>query len=356
MLTLGIETSCDETAVALLEDGQVLSECIASQQNLHSLFGGVVPELASREHLCLLPLLMESVFEKQDAGLRDLDKVAVARGPGLLGSLLVGLGMAKGCVLSTGADLIGVDHLLAHLLVTELEQQIAFPALGILVSGGHTQIYKMQSRFRVELLGQTLDDAVGEAFDKTAKLLNLPYPGGKYIEKLADLTYPDKDLFPCPYLDNQNLDFSFSGLKTSISKFIKDNPQLQISRLESDPDVNALNAENPGLSKVCASFNWSIAKILYTKVGRALSRQGDVQSLVMAGGVASNSFLREKMRELAEEFSISTLIPDPELCTDNAAMIAYTGYLLAKQGYYHDLKLEAIPRGKSIPWDYHREN
>jgi len=351
MLTLGIETSCDETGVALLENERIVSQRIASQESLHSLFGGVVPELASREHLRLLPLLLEAVEVESQISCNEVHNIAVARGPGLLGSLLVGLGMAKGCVLGTGANLVGVNHLIAHLLVSQLEERIKFPALGVLVSGGHTQIYMMHSCFDTRLLGRTLDDAMGEAFDKTAKLLNLPYPGGKYIDELAALSKPDKTMFPCPYLDNQNLDFSFSGLKTAMSNFLKKN-NLSLSVLDPSPDIQTLARENPDLSKLCASFNWSMANTLYTKVKRALSREKEVQTLLVAGGVASNSCLRETMQQLAQELAVNLILPRRSLCTDNAVMIAYTGYLLAQQGYTHDLSLEGIPRGKPIPWDY----
>ena len=351
MITLGIETSCDETAVALLDNREIISQRIASQENLHSLFGGVVPELASREHMRILPVLIDAVFDRAGMEMSDVDNVAVARGPGLLGSLLVGLGMAKGCVLSTGANLVGVNHLMAHLLVTEMQERINFPALGVLISGGHTQLYKMRSRFDVQLIGRTLDDAMGEAFDKTAKLLNLPYPGGKYIDKLAGWAEPDKDLLPSPYLDNRNLDFSFSGIKTAISNFLK-KKDLSLSKMDPEPDIEEIASQNPDVAKLCASFNWSMAKTLYTKVKRALDKEDDIKTIVMAGGVASNHFLREKMRQLAGEYSISLLVPSPSLCTDNAAMIAYSGFLLAKQGYVHDLGLEGIPRGKAIPWDY----
>jgi N6-L-threonylcarbamoyladenine synthase len=354
MLCLGIETSCDETALALLQKGRLLAQCLASQEEMHALFGGVVPEMASREHLRVLPFLLEQIQEKAGVSLQGLDLVAVARGPGLLGSILVGLGLAKGLALGQGSRLIGVDHLLAHILAPGLEQEMQFPVLGLLVSGGHTQIYHIDSPFEYQVLGRTLDDAAGEAFDKTAKLLNLPYPGGRHIDALARLGSPRPDLFPAPYLDNSNLDFSFSGLKTAVANYMQENPQLAQQTLQMHPDPGEMARQNPELAEVCASFNQSVAKALQVKLKRALRGRPQIQGLVVAGGVAANAWIRQAMQDLAEQEGLELYLPRLGLCTDNAVMIAYTGWLYAAKGLEHGLDLEAIPRGREIPWDYRR--
>ncbi len=352
MLCLGIETSCDETALALIEDGKLLSHKLFSQESKHAVYGGVVPELASREHLRALPFLLDQLLEDSACNLTEVDAVAVARGPGLLGSLLVGMGMAKGLVLSTKAKLIGIDHLLAHLLVCGLERKLIFPALGVLVSGGHTQIYELRSCIEYQVLGRTLDDAVGEAFDKTAKLINLPYPGGKYIDQLARKGQADPKLLPCPYLDNNNLNFSFSGLKTSVANYLSRHEDLKIKNMPIEPNLEIITDNYPGLADFCASFNWSVARTLKVKVKRALQRQKDIKSLILAGGVAANSFIQQTISDLGQELDIPFFVPRKEYCTDNGAMVAYLGYLLLQKGLVHDIKLEAIPRGKPIPWDY----
>ena len=352
MLCLGIETTCDETALALLRDGRVLAEEMASQMDMHAPFGGVVPELASREHLRVLPPLLDRLVHRTGTSLKDLDAIAVARGPGLLGSILIGLGLAKGLALSTGATLVGVNHLQAHLLAPGMDQLMRFPALGLLISGGHTRLYLIHSPLQFELLGRTLDDAVGEAFDKSAKLLNFPYPGGMHIDALSAQARPDRSLFPCPYLENTNLDFSFSGLKTAVAQFVQRHPELKLEKLTLEPDHAAIAAENPELATVCSSLNWSIAQTLSVKVQRALSRHQTIRSLIVAGGVAANRMIRRTMQDLTAAQELPLLLPRPELCTDNGTMIAYCGSLFLEAGLCHDLSLEAIPRGKPLPWDY----
>ncbi|MFP4168676.1 MAG: tRNA (adenosine(37)-N6)-threonylcarbamoyltransferase complex transferase subunit TsaD [Desulfonatronovibrionaceae bacterium] len=348
MLCLGIETSCDETALAFVRDGRLLGECMASQATVHSVFGGVVPEIASRRHLSAISPLFGELLASTGIDLAEIDRVCVARGPGLLGSLLVGLGFAKGLALGLDIPLIGVNHLHAHLLAPGLESRLDFPCLGLLISGGHTQIYRMRSPREFELLGRTLDDAAGEAFDKAAKCLNLPYPGGVYIDRLASLAEAiDPDLFPVPYVDNDNLDFSFSGLKTSVGNYVRKRPGLVAGNLRSelprDPD--------PELVRVCAAFNRSVARALHIKLARALDRYG-VNSVIAAGGVAANSMVRAELKSLAADCGVRFVLPHPELCTDNGAMIAYAGYLLAGKGLSHGLDLEAVPRGRAVPDDY----
>ncbi len=352
MLCLGIETTCDESALALLEDGRLLAEELTSQMDMHAPFGGVVPELASREHLRVLPPLLDRLLAGSKVRPQDLDAIAVARGPGLLGSILIGMGLAKGLTLSTEAVLVGVNHLQAHLLAPGLHQELIYPALGLLISGGHTRLYLIQSPLDFQLLGRTLDDAVGEAFDKTAKLLNFPYPGGKHIDLLAAQTSPDTSLFSCPYLENDNLDFSFSGLKTAVAQFVRNRPDLKLPGLLLEPDHQAIAREKPDLAATCASLNWSIARTLSIKTRRALNRQKHIRSLIVAGGVAANHMIRLSMQELAEEQGLPLFLPDPDLCTDNGTMIAHCGSILIAAGHCHDLSLDAIPRGKSVPWDY----
>lgn len=355
MLTLGIETSCDETAVALVEDGRLVCEKLATQIDVHALFGGVVPEIASREHLRVLPRLFRELMDETDTKPDDIDVVAVARGPGLLGSLLVGVSFAKGLCLSTGASLIGVNHLWAHLLAPGLAGELAFPALGLLVSGGHTHTYFIKSPTEFELLGRTLDDAAGEAFDKVAKVLNFPYPGGRFIDQLAQESEPDRKLFPRAFIDNPSLDFSFSGLKTAVANHINKHPELIFAEMADPAAIDALSGERrEELSRVCASFNWSVADTLRIKVERALKKAGKVKSLIVAGGVAANSLVRETMTHVAEDKGLAVVLPELSLCTDNASMIAYTGSLLCGAGLRHELDLEAIPRGRIVPLDWVR--
>jgi len=242
VLVLGVETSCDETGVALVRDGLLVAEALASQTDIHAVFGGVVPEIASREHQRMLPVLFRDLLGRVGATPQDINAIAVARGPGLLGSLLVGLSFAKGLCLATNATLIGVNHLHAHLLAAGLEQEMHFPALGLLVSGGHTHIYRIDSPTAFSLLGRTLDDAAGEAFDKVAKLLNLPYPGGRYLDDLSQGVEPDHKLFPLAYTHNDNLDFSFSGLKTSVAEHLGKRPHLSYCVM---PDADALQKAAP---------------------------------------------------------------------------------------------------------------
>lgn len=355
-LCLGIETSCDETAVALVRDGRLLAQRIATQIGAHALFGGVVPELASREHLRSLRPLTDGLLAEAGVALSDVDLVAVARGPGLLGSLLVGMSFAKGLALSTGAVLVGVNHLWAHLLAPALSERIVFPALGLLVSGGHTQLYRVTSPVEFEVLGRTLDDAAGEAFDKAAKTLNLPYPGGRFIDELSRGAEPDKELFPRPYVNNDNLDFSFSGIKTAMVNHVEANPHLRVEAMSGGVDELKRHLAARGLldemAVVCASYNWAVADALRIKVERALAQAGDVRSLVVAGGVAANSMIREAMASVARARGLAAVLPSPALCTDNAAMIALAGEYLYKAGHCHGLDLDAVPRGRRIPWDF----
>ncbi|MCL1986101.1 MAG: tRNA (adenosine(37)-N6)-threonylcarbamoyltransferase complex transferase subunit TsaD [Betaproteobacteria bacterium] len=343
MLCLGIESSCDETALALVRDGTLVDAILASQVDVHALFGGVVPELAAREHYRFMGFLYDQLMSRNDFTAAELDVVAVARGPGLLGSLLVGVAFAKALALASEARFVGVNHLHAHLLTVGLQEAIPWPCLGLLVSGGHTEIYLMESPMRFIRLGRGLDDAVGEAFDKIAKLLGLPYPGGVHLDALARRGRGDPKLFPRPYLDNNNLDFSFSGLKTAVATQIARDGHLLVNTASGDASQI--------LCDLCASVNLTVTESLCTKVARALDRFPDIHSLVLAGGVAANSLLRTRVGQLLEERSGRLLLPPPHLCTDNGAMIAYAGELLARHGFDHDLNMEAIPKGIRMPDD-----
>ena len=348
MLVLGIESSCDETALALVRDGALSDAVLASQADMHALFGGVVPELASREHCRFIGPLFDELMRRTGTRPADIDVVAVSRGPGLLGSLLVGTAFAKGLCLGTGARLLGVNHLMGHLLAAGLSEKLEFPALGLLVSGGHTNIYYFGSAVKALQLGRTIDDAAGEAFDKTGKILGLAYPGGRLLDTLARRGRADTKLFPRPYLDHDNLDFSFSGLKTAVSLYVKEH-------FADEPWPHPL--QNPddapqGLCDLCASFNLAVVDTLLAKVRRAMKRYPGVRNLIMAGGVAANSLLRERVTELMERAGGKAFMPPLSLCTDNAAMIAYAGWLFASEGFCHDLSMETIPRGRPIPDDY----
>jgi N6-L-threonylcarbamoyladenine synthase len=352
MIVLGIETSCDETSVALVSEAGPLLEKTALQEDVHSLFGGVVPELASREHLRLLSPLCESLFAQSGISPADLGAVAVARGPGLLGSLLVGLGFAKGLCLGAGVPLVGVNHLHAHLLAAGIGQDIAYPALGLLVSGGHTQIWRMTSDLEFTLLGRTLDDAAGEAFDKSAKMLGLPYPGGRHVDLLGQGVEPDHGLYPRPHIDDPGLDFSFSGLKTAVADHVRRDPSLRLSHMpEPGQPVDAAMAA-PQTRLACASLAWSVADTLRIKLTRAARLHGPFASLAVAGGVAANSRVRGMAADLAGRLRLALRLPPLSLCSDNGTMIAHLGRKLALAGLGHGLDVDAVPRGKKMPWDY----
>ncbi len=341
MLCLGIETSCDETALAFVEDGLLKASVLASQTDVHALFGGVVPELASREHSRLIGPLYDSLLRGSDIDPRRIGVVAFARGPGLLGSLLVGAGFAKALALgyTEAAEvppiLLGVNHLHAHLLAAGLEGPLVFPALGLLVSGGHTHIYRIESPKAFICLGRSIDDAAGEAFDKIGKLLGLPYPAGRRMDELGRTGTPDPDMFPLPYLNNDNLDFSFSGLKTAAATRIR----------------NARPLSEQAVGDLCASLNMAVAQTLRRKFERALMREQGVRSLVLAGGVAANSVVRAAFADMAAAHALPLALPSPALCTDNGAMIAYMGCLLARDGWRHDFDVSCIPRGMPVPDD-----
>ncbi len=346
MLCLGIESSCDETALALVRDGVLVNSIISTQEEIHALFGGVGPELASREHYRLIGPLYDTLMQRAEISSEDIDYFAVSRGPGLLGSLLVGVNFAKGLALASKKPIVGVNHLHAHLLAAGLEQELHFPALGVLVSGGHTHMYRIDSVTSFTVLGRTLDDAAGEAFDKVGKILGLPYPAGRIIDGLAKRGQGvDIIKFPRPYVDNDNLDFSFSGLKTAASKYVQEHPAL----LQNFVNVECASQE---LCDMCQAFSMAITETICIKVARALAGHDDFKSIMLAGGVAGNSYLREQLQTLALAFDKKFIAPSLSLCTDNAAMVAYAGWCYAKQGLRHSFDFEAIPRGRIIPEDW----
>ncbi len=305
---LAIESSCDETAAAVCRDGAILSNIIASQ-SVHEKYGGVVPELASRAHMQNIVPVVEEAIKTAGISLPELNAIAFTQAPGLIGSLLVGTQFAKSLSLSLGVPLIGVHHMQAHVLANLIpENRPDFPFLCLTVSGGHTQIVLAKSALALEVIGETIDDAAGEAFDKTAKLLGLPYPGGPLIDQYAQLGDPLKFKFAEPQI--QELNFSFSGLKTSVLYFLqKQTPEFV---LENRNDL-------------CASIQYTIVQILLKKLVKAVN-QTNVKQVCIAGGVSANSGLRNALTLMGEKKGWKVYIPDFSYCTDNAAMIAITGY------------------------------
>jgi N6-L-threonylcarbamoyladenine synthase len=317
MVILGIDTSCDDTSIALLKNGtEILSNIVSSQVQLHSLFGGIVPELASRKHVELINHIYERALSDAHVTLQQVDCVAVTNGPGLIGSLLVGLMFAKGLCLSASLPMVAVNHVEAHAMSIFLERRVQFPFLALIVSGGHTMLLLFEEPCRYRLIGSTRDDAAGEAFDKIAKHLGLGYPGGSAIEELAAAGRPDAVPFPRPMLDENNYDFSFSGLKTAFINRVKMHGITESSR----PDL-------------IASFQEAICDVLCRKTMNA-SRDYGVSSIVVGGGVASNGRLRTLFEEWAGREKRSVLFPSRDLCTDNAAMVAITGSFYAEKKFF----------------------
>lgn len=310
-IILGIESSCDETSASICIDGEIKSNIIASQA-IHAKYGGVVPELASRAHQQHIIPTVDQAVQLAKIHKNDIDAVAFTRGPGLLGSLLVGTSFAKSFALSRGIPLIEVNHMQAHILAHFIDEpKPQFPFLCLTVSGGHTQIVLVKDYFDMELLGQTLDDAAGEAFDKTAKILNLPYPGGPLIDRYAKEGNPDAFKLPEPQI--ADLNFSFSGLKTAILYMVQAQEKLNPKFLE----------EN--MADVCASVQSRIVSILLNKLKKAAKLSG-IKEIAIAGGVSANSGLRQSLIELGQRYHWNVYIPKFEYCTDNAAMIAIAGY------------------------------
>lgn len=325
---LGIETSCDETAVAIYDaKAGLLAHEVYSQIPLHAPYGGVVPELASRDHIRKTLPMLTALLDEAQLALTDLHGIAYTAGPGLVGALLVGASIGRGLAYALGVPAIAVHHMEGHLLAPMLEAEPpAFPFIALLVSGGHTQLVQVEGVGRYELLGESVDDAAGEAFDKTAKLLGLPYPGGPALAKLAQQGDPKRFDFPRPMTDRPGLDFSFSGLKTFALTTIQNNSD--------DPQTRA---------DIAVAFEIAVVETLAIKCRRALEQTG-LQRLVIAGGVGANRRLRERLTQLADHLRARVYYPRPEFCTDNAAMIAYAGCQRLLAGQHEALAFNARAR------------
>ena len=320
---LAIETSCDETAVALVRDGkELLSNVVSSQVEIHRRFGGVVPEVASRRHVEQMTFLLEEALQQAQIKAEEVDAVAVTQGPGLVGALLIGVTAAKTLAYSLGVPVIPVHHVAGHIYANQLVGEMQFPLVSLVVSGGHTELILMEDHYDFERLGQTRDDAAGEAYDKVARLLELSYPGGPVIDQLAQkgkVTYN----FPRAWLEPGSLDFSFSGLKTAVKNAIQSEQEIVVE-------------------DVAASFQTAVLDVLVEKTRRAVEQTG-VRQLIVAGGVSANTELRRRLQSYARETGVTLSLPPLELCTDNAAMIAAAAYYAEQKGIKAGLDLNADP-------------
>ncbi|PGT80375.1 MULTISPECIES: tRNA (adenosine(37)-N6)-threonylcarbamoyltransferase complex transferase subunit TsaD [Bacillaceae] len=325
---LGIETSCDETAAAIIKNGrEIVANVVASQIESHKRFGGVVPEIASRHHVEQLTIVFEEAMKQADLTFADLSAIAVTEGPGLVGALLTGINAAKALAFAQGIPLIGVHHIAGHIYANRLIHELEFPLLALVVSGGHTELVYMREHGDFEVIGETLDDAAGEAYDKVARTLGLPYPGGPHIDKLAHEGQASIDL-PRAWLSEGSFDFSFSGLKSAVINTLHNAKQKGI---ELDP------------KDVAASFQASVIDVLVTKTAQAVDKY-HVKQLLLAGGVAANKGLRTALeKEFSSRDGLTLTIPPLSLCTDNAAMIAAAGSILYEKGVRSDLALNANP-------------
>lgn len=340
---LAIESSCDETSASVCSDGKILSNVIASQ-SVHEQYGGVVPELASRAHMENIIPVVDEALKKAGCSLQDVSAVAFTQAPGLIGSLLVGTQFAKSLALSLHIPLIAVHHMQAHVTANLIaEEKPSFPFLCLTVSGGHTQIVLCESPTKMSVLGETIDDAAGEAFDKTAKLLGLPYPGGPLIDKYAQEGNAERFHFPEPQIPELN--FSFSGLKTSILYFLKNAGTSLVYKeefLATDEEQKKFVAEN--LNDICASVQKRIVSILLNKLKKASLKTG-IKNICLAGGVSANSGLRKAFTEMGEKYHWKTYIPAFEYCTDNAAMIAVTAYYKFLENDFAEMN--AVPSARA---------
>lgn len=327
MIVLGIDTSCDDTSIALLEDGKkVVGSLISSQVDLHRPFGGIVPEIASRKHVELIDYIYEKILIDTHIKASDIDGVGVTNGPGLIGSILVGLSFAKGLALSLRKPLIPVNHIHAHAMSIFLENEVQFPFIALVVSGGHTIILLVKEIFEYKILGTTRDDAAGEAFDKIAKFLNIGYPGGSIIEEYSKKGIKDYVFFPRPMINEENYDFSFSGLKTSLINYIKNNI-----------------VTNDNLKHILSSFQEAAFDVLTFKTIKA-SKDYNIKTIVVGGGVASNLRLREIFLEKGKKEGIRVFFSSPQFCTDNGAMIALVAFFGLKRGIPSSLDVKGFSR------------
>ncbi len=341
---LAIESSCDETAASVCRDGIILSNVIAAQ-SIHEKFGGVVPELASRAHMQNIVPVVDEALKDAGVEMKELNAVAFTQAPGLIGSLLVGTQFAKSLSLALAIPLIAVHHMQAHVIANLIaDDKPQFPFLCLTVSGGHTQIVLCESPTQMNILGETIDDAAGEAFDKTAKLLGLPYPGGPLIDKYAQLGDPDRFKFPEPQIPDLN--FSFSGLKTSILYFLKNAGTSLLFKeefLATEEEQQQFVKDN--LNDICASVQQRIVSILLNKLKKA-SLQTGIRQICLAGGVSANSGLRKAFVEMGEKHHWKTFIPSFEYCTDNAGMIAMTGYYKYLENDFASLSVSPSARAE----------
>jgi len=331
MVILGIDTSCDDTSIALLKDGrEILSNIVSSQVDIHKLFGGVVPEIASRKHIELIDIIFKNAINEANIEAGDIDLVSVTSGPGLIGSILAGLCFAKGLSLSLNKPLIAVNHVEAHAMSIFLEKEANFPYIALVVSGGHTIILLMENFCSYKVLGSTRDDAAGEAFDKIAKFLGIGYPGGKAIEDISKKGNKKYVHFPRPMMDDNGYDFSFSGLKTSFLNYAR---------------KHDMNDEN--MPDVLASFQEAICDVLSYKTIK-VANDFNVKRIIVGGGVAANNRLRETFFEKSEKERIDVMFSSPFLCADNGAMVAITGYHYFQRGIVSGLDVKAFSRMKMI--------
>ena len=339
---LAIESSCDETSAAICRDGKILSNIIAGQK-VHEQYGGVVPELASRAHMQNIIPVVEASLQTSNTKLQTIDAIAFTQSPGLIGSLLVGAQFAKSLALSLNKPLIAVHHMQAHVLANLIDDpKPGFPFLCLTVSGGHTQIVLCEAPTKMKVIGETIDDAAGEAFDKTAKLLGLPYPGGPLIDKYATAGDPKRFQFPEPQIPG--LDFSFSGLKTSILYFLQNAGKSHVYKeefLATEDERQKFIDEN--LADLCASVQQRIVTILLNKLKKASIETG-IKDICIAGGVSANSGLRKAFEEMGRKYNWNTFIPAFQYCTDNAGMIAITAYYKFREGDFSDLTTDVSAR------------
>lgn len=329
MITLAIETSCDETSCAIVKDGrEVLSNIISSQIDIHRKFGGVVPEIASRKHIESINNIIQDALNEAKLGFKDIDLIGVTRGPGLVGALLVGISAAKALAFGLDIPMVGVNHIEGHICANYIEHKdLEPPFTCLVVSGGHSYLLQANGYNDYELVGRTRDDAAGEAFDKVARSLGLPYPGGPFIDKLAKEGNPEAIEFPRVFLDNKSYDFSFSGLKTAVLNYRNNMDQ---------------KGEEIVIADVAASFQQAVLDVLVEKAFR-LANERQSKKIVLAGGVASNSGLRKMMEERGLKENISIFYPNPILCTDNAAMIGSAAYFNYISGIESKLDFKVMP-------------
>lgn len=325
---MGIETSCDETAVAIVKDGkEIVSNIVSSQIESHKRFGGVVPEIASRHHVEQITIVIEEAMKQADISFSDLTAIAVTEGPGLVGALLVGVNAAKALAFAHNIPLVGVHHIAGHIYANRLITEMNFPLLSVVVSGGHTELVYMKEHGHFEVIGETRDDAAGEAYDKVARTLNLPYPGGPHIDRLAQLGEPNIPL-PRAWLEEDSYDFSFSGLKSAVINTVHNAEQ---------------RGEKIAPENLAASFQQSVIDVLVAKTERA-AKAYNVKQVLLAGGVAANKGLRAALQESFQKHEeIELVIPPLSLCTDNAAMIAAAGSIYYEKGVRSPLDLNANP-------------